>query len=79
MARPVKTTVYLDEQDYRRLKSIARARGKAPAALLRQAVAEFAEKYGKKRTFRSLGSGRSGRDDLSERSEDLLKGMRRRP
>jgi predicted transcriptional regulator len=75
---PLKTTVYLDSEDYRRLKAIARERGAAPASLVRQAVAEFAEKYGKKRRPRSVGSGHSGRGDLSERTEALLKGMRKR-
>ena len=72
---PLKTTVYLDPNDYRRLKAIARKEGKPPASLVRQAVAEFAERYGKKPRSRSLGSGHSGRGDLSERTEDLLKGL----
>lgn len=75
---PLKTTVYLDAEDYRRLKAIARAEGKPPASLVRQAVAEFAEKYGKKPRPRSVGSGHSGRDDLSERTEELLKGLGKR-
>ena len=72
---PLKTTVYLDADDYRRLKSIARAEGKPPASLVRQAVAEFAERYGKKARPRSIGSGHSGRGDLSEKAEELLKGI----
>ena len=72
---PLKTTVYLDANDYRRLKAIARQEGRPPASLVRQAVAEFAERYGKKPRSRSLGSGHSGRGDLSERTEDLLKGL----
>ena len=34
-----KTTVYLDHPDYQRLKAIARAQGRAPAELTREAVA----------------------------------------
>ena len=75
---PLKTTVYLDSDDYRRLKAIARAEGKPPASLVRQAVAEFAARYGKKPKSRSLGSGHSGRGDLSERTEELLKGLGKR-
>ena len=71
----LKTTVYLDADDYRRLKAIAREQGKAPASLVRQAVAEFAARYGKKPKSRSLGSGHSGRGDLSEKTEELLKGI----
>ncbi len=71
----LKTTVYLDPEDYRRLKAIARVKGKPPASLVRQAVAEFAQRYAKKPRPRSVGSGRSGRGDLSERTEQLLKGF----
>jgi len=74
----LKTTVYLDSDDYARLKAIARAEGKPPASLVRQAVAEFAARYGKKPKSHSLGSGHSGRGDLSERTEDLLKGLRKK-
>lgn len=72
----LKTTVYLDAEEYRRLKAIARAEGRPPAALVRQAVAEFAARYGsRQRPPRSLGAGRSGRRDLSERAEELLEGI----
>ena len=72
-----KTTVYLHEGDYRRLKAIARGQGRTPAALVRDAVAEYARRHGRRRLPRSVGAGRSGRGDLSERAEDLLKGMGR--
>lgn len=72
-----KTTVYLDPVDYRRLKAIARAQGRSPAALVREAVAEFARRHGRHGLPRSVGAGRSGRGDLSERAEELLGGMGR--
>ena len=78
MSAAQKTTVYLDSDAYRRLKSIARAQGRPPAALVRDAVAEFAERYGKKKRPRSLGAGRSGRRDLAEKAEDLLSGFGRK-
>ena len=34
-------TVYLDTSDYRRLKSLARAKGRTPAELVREAVATY--------------------------------------
>lgn len=73
-----KTTVYLDAADYRRLKAIARARGCAPAELVREAVARYAASEAPPRLARSLGAGRSGRGDLSERAEELLAGLKRR-
>jgi len=73
-----KTTVYLDRGDYERLKLIARRRRESPAALLRDAVREYADRHDVQRVPRSVGAGRSGKGNLSERAEQLLKGMGRR-
>jgi hypothetical protein len=77
MANHLKTTVYLDAADYRRLKAIARARGCAPAQLVREAVARYAASESPARPARSIGAGRSRHTDLSERAEDLLEGLGR--
>ena len=74
-----KTTLYLDGGDYRRLKRIALARKVAPAALVREAVAEYVARHGARRLPKSLGAGDSGRTDLGERAEDLLEGMGKAP
>lgn len=68
----VKTTVYLDSDDYQKLKGLARAEGRSAAELVREAVAEYAQRQTSRLRPRSLGAGRSGRGDLSERAEDLL-------
>jgi hypothetical protein len=73
--RTQKTTVYLDEGDYRRLKAIGREIRLSPAALVREAVSEFARKHGRRRKILSLGAGHSGRGDVAERAEKLLEGM----
>jgi predicted transcriptional regulator len=70
-----KTTVYLDAEDYRRLKALARATHRKPAHLLREAVAEYTARQRPRQKARSIGAGDSGRGDLSERAEDLLSGM----
>lgn len=71
-----KTTVYLDEIDYRRLKRVAAKRRVAPASLLREAVAEYVARHDAPATrARSVGAFRSGRGDLAERAESLLKGF----
>ena len=77
MSRVTRTTVYLGRADYERLKAIALARHRRPAALIREAVAEYARRHGGRRLPRSVGVGRSGRGDLSERAEELLTGMGR--
>jgi predicted transcriptional regulator len=71
----VRTTVYLNGDDYLRLKAIARREGRKTAALVREAVAEYARRHSTRALPRSLGAGRSGRSDLSERAEKLLKGF----
>lgn len=71
----VKTTVYLDAADYRRLKTLAEAEGRSAAELIRAAVAEYARARSGRPLPTSLGAGRSGDGGLSERSEELLDGM----
>ncbi|MBI2828215.1 MAG: CopG family transcriptional regulator [Acidobacteria bacterium] len=78
MPESQKTTVYLDAADYRRLKAIARARGCAPAQLVREAVARYAASEMPSRRARSVGAGASHKGDLSERAEELLAGLKRR-
>jgi predicted transcriptional regulator len=77
MATALKTTVYLDAKDYERLKEIARADGRAPAEVVREAVAEYAQRHRPQRTPKSLGAGHSRRGDVSERAEELLVGFGR--
>jgi len=74
----IKTTVYLDEGDYRRLKAIARRRKRSAAELIREAVASYARREGGRSRPRSVAAGRSGRGDLSERADELLKGIGKR-
>jgi predicted DNA-binding ribbon-helix-helix protein len=78
MPDTLKTTVYLGAADYRRLKAIARARGCAPAQLVREAVAKYAAAEAPARRARSIGVARTGRKDLGERAEDLLAGFGKR-
>jgi len=74
----IKTTLYLPEADYRRLKALARREGRAAAELVREAVSEYASRHGARRLPQSLGAGRSGRRDVSEKADRLLEGMGRR-
>jgi len=74
-----KTTVYLVSADYRRLKALARSEGRSAADLVREAVAQYVTRRGTGSRPASVGIGRSGRGDLSERAEDLLAEMPRHP
>ena len=77
MKESQKTTVYLDADDYRSLKSLARGRGAKAAEMVREAVAEYVVRHAPRRQPKSLGKFASGRPDLSERAEELLSGMGR--
>lgn len=70
-----KTTLYLDAEEYRRLKTLAARDGRPVAELVREAVSEYAARHAPRRLPRSLGAGRSGRNDLGSQAEKLLKGM----
>lgn len=75
MSENVRTTVYLDAADYRRLKALARAENRTAAELVREAVAEYARRRARSGGPGSLGAGRSGRGDVAERAEELLAGL----
>ena len=70
-----KTTLYLDSDDYRRLKRVAFRRRVAPAVLVREAIADYVARHDVVRAARSVGATRSGRGDLAERAEELLAGF----
>jgi predicted transcriptional regulator len=71
-----KTTLYLDPGDYRQLKRLAAGQKRAPAALVRDAVAEYIVRHSPARTLpESLGAGDSGRNDLGTQAESLLSGL----
>jgi len=78
MVSALKTTVYLDPKQYERIKEIARSESRAPAELLREAVAEYAARKRPQRKPRSLGIGHSQKGDVSARAEELLTGIGRR-
>lgn len=75
MSEPTKTTVYLTDADYRRLKQLARRQGVPAAKLVREAVAEYVRRRTRRLRPRSIGAGRSGRSDIGERAEEFLQGM----
>ena len=68
----MKTTVYLDASDYRRLKTLAAAAGQPAAELIRVAVSEYVRARGLARRPASLGAGHSADPRLAERAEELL-------
>ena len=70
--------MYLDGESYLRLKAIARSEGRTAAALVREAVVQYAARRTRASKPKCVGIGKSGRHDLSERADKLLEGMGRR-
>jgi predicted transcriptional regulator len=70
-----KTTLYLEAVDYRKLKRIAADKGRSPASLVREAIAEYVARHGHASLPASVGAFGSGRGDLGERAEELLDGF----
>jgi predicted transcriptional regulator len=70
-----RTTVYLNPDDYRRIKALARAQNRPAAELVREAVAEYARRHSVPAAPRSIALGRSGDGRLSEKAEEILDGF----
>lgn len=68
----VKTTVYLEESTDRTLKQLARSQGRSQAEIIREALAAHAAQASVPQP-RGIGAYRSGRTDVSERAEELLR------
>lgn len=73
--RKIKTTVYLNAGDYRRLRSLAAAEGRSAAELVREAVAEYAAKATERAWPRSIGIMDSGDPRFAENYEDHMDGF----
>lgn len=71
----IKTTVYLNAADYRRLKSMASEQRRSAAELVRDAVAQYAAQAAERPWPRSIGIGDSGIPDLADRYEENMDGF----
>ena len=68
-----RTTIFADEDLMSTLKSIARKEKRSLSATIRKALEEFVARRREKSPLPSFaGTGRSGRNDVAERAEDLL-------
>ena len=69
-----RTTVFVDDEVMGALRAIARQRGVALAEVTREALAAYVVRRRRRRKGLSLaGIGSSGRRDVAERAEALLK------
>lgn len=68
----VETTLYLEEDTLQTLLQLAKAQGRSQSEIIREALAIYKER-GPRPTPKGIGAYRSGRSDVSERAEDLLR------
>jgi hypothetical protein len=69
-----RTTVFAEDTLLDALRAIARRRGVTLAEVTRDALSAYVSKHGSGRKPLSIiGIGRSGRRDIAERAEELLK------
>ncbi len=69
-----RTTLFLDEEVERDLHLLAQRRGVSVSALVRESLSHYIARQNRrqKRTWRFIGIGRSGRQDIAEHHEELL-------
>jgi predicted transcriptional regulator len=71
-----KTSVYLDEDQARRLAALARQEGRPQAEILREAVASYQPKPSRDRHFMLAGCGQGDGSSIADvPEEELLKGF----
>lgn len=69
-----RTTVFADDDLLRKLRDIAKRENRSVSEVTRRALAAYVSRRQAKRSRLSLvGLGRSGRNDVAERSEELLR------
>lgn len=67
-----RTTIVADERLLLELKHQAKREGRPFSELVREALAEYLRRGKRKKTLSFVGAGRSGRRDVSEKSEEIL-------
>jgi predicted transcriptional regulator len=71
-----KTSVYLDDEQTKRLVRLAREEGRSQAEILREAVATYQPRPSQDRNFVLAGSGRGDGTSIADvPDEELLEGF----
>ncbi|PYQ59218.1 MAG: hypothetical protein DMF53_19150 [Acidobacteria bacterium] len=72
----VKTTVELEDETAKTLERLAREQNRPPGDVIREALAVYSGRTASP-VIRGSGAYRSGRSDVSERAEELLRASAR--
>lgn len=68
-----RTTIFTEEDVFANIKRIAQEEGRTISEVIRQALEKFInDKYTTKKNISFIGIGKSGRNDISEKHEELL-------
>lgn len=67
-----RTTIVADESLLLELKHRAKREGRTISELIREALNDYLRRGERKKTLSFVGAGRSGRSDISEKSEEIL-------
>jgi len=69
----VKTTVYMEPEVALTLRQIAAVQGRSQAEIIRDAIAAYTSKSAVRPRPKGVGAYESGRSDISERAEELMR------
>ncbi len=67
-----RTTIFTDEYLYKEIKDISDEEKKSIAEVIREAMEIYIRQKRQKKRLSFIGTGNSGRKDISENHEDLL-------
>lgn len=67
-----RTTIVADEALLLELKYRAKREGKTVSELIRKALDDYLRRSERRKTLSFVAAGRSGRNDISEKSEEIL-------
>ncbi|MDH3692911.1 MAG: ribbon-helix-helix domain-containing protein [Gammaproteobacteria bacterium] len=77
-----RTTVYLDDEIAVAIRHLSKTQKRSQADIIRDALSRYlkqAERQGGRPPLRGIGAYRSGRSDVSEKAEELLHEVARKP
>jgi len=69
----VKTTIYLDPEVALTLRQLAAVQGRSQAEIIRDAIQAYTSKTAARPRPKGIGAYQSGRTDVSERAEELMR------
>jgi hypothetical protein len=76
-----RTTVYLDEEIAVAIRNFAESQNRSQAEIIREALAKYVKEVERKTRrppISGVGAYRSGRSDVSERAEEILRELARK-